>query len=152
MSETLTLRRLEAADWAAVHTWSSRPEFCRFQAWGPNSADETRGFVTQAVAAWSQSPQRRYVYLANVAGRPVGSGEIVVRHGPFRTGEIAYGLHPDVWGRGLGAALGRELLRIGFAELGFHRIHATCDPRNLGSAGVLKNLICGMRAGCGTRC
>jgi [ribosomal protein S5]-alanine N-acetyltransferase len=140
MSETLTLRRLEAADWAAVHTWSSRPEFCRFQAWGPNSEDETHAFVTQATAAWSQSPQTRYVYLASAQGRPIGSGEIVVQHARFRTGEIAYGLHPDVWGRGFGAALGAELLRIGFEELGFHRIQATCDPRNRGSAGVLRKL------------
>jgi RimJ/RimL family protein N-acetyltransferase len=43
-------------------------------------------------------------------------------------------------GRGLGAALGSELLRIGFAEPGFHRIRGTCDPRNLGSAGVLRKL------------
>jgi [ribosomal protein S5]-alanine N-acetyltransferase len=140
MSETLTLRRLEAADWAAVHTWSSRPEFCRFQAWGPNSEDETRAFVTQAVAAWSQSPQTRCVYLASAQGRPIGIGETVVKHAGFRTAEIAYGLHPEVWRRGFGAALGSELLRIGFAELGFHRIQGTCDPRNLGSAGVLRKL------------
>jgi RimJ/RimL family protein N-acetyltransferase len=140
MSETLTLRRLEAADWAAVHSWSSLPEYCRFQPWGPNSEKETRAFVAQAVAAWSRSPQTRYVYLVSAEGRPIGTGEIVVRHPSFRTGEIGYGVHPDVWGRGFGTDLGRELLRIGFAELGFHRIQATCDPRNLGSAGVLKKL------------
>ena len=140
MSETLTLRRLEAADWAAVHSWSSLPEYCRFQAWGPNSEDETREFVARAVAGWSQSPQTRYVYLASAAGRAVGTGEIVVRRALFRTGEIGYGLHPEVWGRGFGTLLGRELLRIGFEELGFHRIQATCDPRNLGSAGVLRKL------------
>ena len=140
MSETLTLRRLEAADWQAVHTWGSLPEFCRFQPWGPNSEEETRVFVTDAVAAWSQTPQTRYVYLASAEDRPIGSGEVHVHNARFRQGEIAYGLHPDAWGRGFGTALGSELLRIGFEELGFHRIRATCDPRNLGSAGVLKKL------------
>ena len=140
MSETLGLRRLEAADWPAVHTWSSLSEFCRFQAWGPNTEEETRAFVTRAGAAWSQRPQTRYPYLVSAEGRPIGTGEVILHSARFRVGEISYGLHPDAWGRGFGTAIGRALLRIGFEELDLHRIQATCDPRNLGSAGVLRKL------------
>jgi len=72
MGETITLRRLEAADWAAVHSWSRLPEFCRFQSWGPNTETETCAFVAEAAAAWSQDPQTRYVFLARLDERPVG--------------------------------------------------------------------------------
>lgn len=140
MGDLVTLRRLEAADWAAVHAWAQSAEFCRYQPWGPNTEADTRAFVAAAVGAWSQSPQTRYVYVASVAGELIGSGELVVHQPRFRQGEISYGLRPDCWGRGLGTALGRELLRIGFDEVGLHRIRATCDPRNLGSAGVLRRL------------
>ena len=140
MSDSVILRPLEAADSAAVHAWAQQAEFCRFQSWGPNTEADTHAFVAEAVAAWSQNPQTRYVYIASVEGEPIGSGELIVRHARFRQGEIAYGLHPDLWGRGFGTALGGELLRIGFDGLGLHRIRATCDPRNLGSAGVLRRL------------
>lgn len=40
----------------------------------------------------------------------------------------------------MGTAIGAALLRIGFAERGLHRIAATCDPRNAGSAAVLRRL------------
>ncbi|MET9692595.1 GNAT family protein [Streptomyces sp. NPDC006514] len=35
---------------------------------------------------------------------------------------------------------GRQLLAHGFGKLGLHRIHATCDPRNLGSSRVLSKI------------
>ncbi|WP_398940048.1 GNAT family N-acetyltransferase [Streptomyces sp. IB201691-2A2] len=42
--------------------------------------------------------------------------------------------------RRLRTGIGRQLLSRGFGQLGLHRIFATCDPRNLGSARVLAKL------------
>ena len=136
----LTLRPLQPDDWEAVHTWASRSEFCRYQPWGPNTPAASRTFADDAAAAWTQSPQARFPYIANHDGQPIGTGELWIRNRDHRQGEIAYGLHPDLWGHGLGTAIGHELLAIGFAQLGLHRIFATCDPRNAGSAGVLRKL------------
>jgi RimJ/RimL family protein N-acetyltransferase len=140
MSEEVSLRRMEAEDWPAVHSWGRLAEFCRFQVWGPNTEEDSQAFAATAAQARSQSPQTRYAYLAYVEGEPIGAGEVLVRQAEQRQGEIAYGLHPDRWGRGYGTRLGAELLRIGFEELGLHRIYGTCDPRNLGSAKVLRRL------------
>jgi RimJ/RimL family protein N-acetyltransferase len=140
MSTTVTLRRLEETDWPAVYSWGSLPEFCRFQPWGPDKRVESRAYTEGAALAWSQRPQIRYAYLACADGEPIGTGELRVRQAAHRHGEISYGLHPKPWGRGLGSAIGGELLRIGFEELGFHRICGTCDPRNVGSAKVLRKL------------
>lgn len=135
----VTLRRIEASDWPVVHTWASRVEACRFQPWGPNTEDETRAFVAAAAAAWDVRPQTRYSYLALADGQTIGAGEVDVRNAAHRHGEISYVLHPSFWRQGYGTALARALLNVGFDELGFHRMMATCDPRNLGSAGVLVN-------------
>ncbi|MBB4927470.1 GNAT family N-acetyltransferase [Kitasatospora kifunensis] len=136
----MTLSKIELADWRAVHSWASLPRVCRFQAWGPNSEQQTREFVAAAVEAWSRAPQQRFVYLASVEGDAVGMGELHVRSRGQRQGEISYVVHPRLWGQGVGTAIGRELLTRGFEELDLHRVYATCDPRNLGSARVLGKL------------
>jgi [ribosomal protein S5]-alanine N-acetyltransferase len=140
MGETVSLRRIDEADWPIVHTWGQLLEFCRFQPWGPDTPEDSRTFVAAAAAAWSEQPQTRYAYLACLDGRPIGTGELRLRNVQHRQGEIAYGLHPEEWGQGYGTAIGNELLRIGFQQMGLHRIYGTCDPRNLGSAAVLKKL------------
>ncbi|MFJ2915139.1 GNAT family N-acetyltransferase [Streptomyces sp. NPDC087228] len=137
---SMTLSRIELADWRAVHSWASLAQVCRFQAWGPNTEEQTCAFVASAVEAWSHTPQRRFAYVARVDGDAVGMGELHVRSRGQRQGEITYAVHPEVWGQGVGTAIGKELLARGFEDLDLHRIHATCDPRNLGSARVLGKL------------
>ncbi|MGX1560384.1 GNAT family N-acetyltransferase [Streptomyces sp. NPDC055506] len=138
--ETVTLSRIGSQDWAAVHTWAGLPEACRYQPWGPNTPDETREFVAGAVDAWSDRPQRRFPYVARLGRDVVGMGELRVRDAPRRQGEISYIVHPRVWGRGIGTEIGRLLLGHAFGDSRLHRVHATCDPRNLGSARVLAKL------------
>jgi RimJ/RimL family protein N-acetyltransferase len=140
---SVTLDEIVAEDWPAVHSWACLAEVCRYQPWGPNTEDETRDFVAGAVRAWSESPQRRFPQVARLGRDVVGMGELHIRSAVQRQGEISYIVHPRVWGRGIGTEIGRQLLAHGFGELGLHRIHATCDPRNLGSARVLAKL--GMR-------
>ncbi|MEV0309997.1 GNAT family N-acetyltransferase [Nonomuraea fuscirosea] len=134
------LRRIELADWRAVHSWASLAEVCRFQTWGPDTEEQTRTFVTTAVEAWSQAPQLRFPYAARIGGDVVGMGELHIRSREQRQGEITYVVHPNRWGQGVGTAIGNELLSRGFEENGLHRIYATCDPRNAGSARVLRKL------------
>ncbi|MFC7713361.1 GNAT family N-acetyltransferase [Nonomuraea recticatena] len=137
---SVTLSRVELADWRAVHSWASLAEVSRFQTWGPNTEEQTRAFVAAAAEAWSHRPQQRFAYAARVEGDVVGMGELHVRSRGNRQGEITYVVHPRFWGQGVGTEIGRELLSRGFEELDLHRIYATCDPRNLGSARVLSKL------------
>ncbi|MGR4851003.1 GNAT family N-acetyltransferase [Streptomyces sp. LARHCF252] len=138
--DPMTLDKITPDDWRAVHTWASLAEACRFQPWGPNTPDETREFVAGAVGAWSDRPQHRFPYVARLGREVVGMGELRVRDATRRQGEISYIVHPRAWGRGVGTEIGRLLLAHAFGELRLHRVHATCDPRNLGSARVLAKL------------
>ncbi|WP_079251725.1 GNAT family protein [Streptomyces sp. MP131-18] len=138
MSQSLVnLRKLTLNDWQAVHSWASLEEACRYQPRGPNSEDQTRAFVQTAAEAWSRARQQRFVCIARSENNPVGMDELHIRSHRHRQGEITCIVHPRAWGRGVGTAIGRELLSRGFRELGLHRIYATCDPRNLPSARVL---------------
>ncbi|GAA4899204.1 RimJ/RimL family protein N-acetyltransferase [Stackebrandtia albiflava] len=139
----LRLRPMGIEDWRAVHSWGSRPEVCRYQAWGPNTEEDSRRFTTVAATAWLAEPPVRRVYVAEWHGEVIGSGELRIRDRVHRQGEIQYLVHPDHWGVGLGTGIGRELLRVGFDALRLHRVYGTCDPRNTASAAVLRRL--GMR-------
>ncbi|MEV4320911.1 GNAT family protein [Microbispora rosea] len=134
------LRRLAPTDVAAVHSWAGLPEVCRYQAWGPNSLAQTRAFVEEAAAAWHEDPQTRFAYAALLNDEVVGMGEFHIRSHTHAQGEIRYVTHPRLWGHGLGTAIGRQLLHIGFQQHGMHRVYATCDPRNTASAAVLSKL------------
>jgi ribosomal-protein-alanine N-acetyltransferase len=116
------------------------PEACRYQAWGPNTAAQTKAFVAQAVSGWIHQPQSRYVWTAEEQQRVVGLGELRISSREWRQGEIGYVVHVDHWGRGIGTAIGRALLRIAFESMDLHRVIATCDPRNLASAAVLQKV------------
>ncbi|KUL31982.1 acetyltransferase [Actinoplanes awajinensis subsp. mycoplanecinus] len=137
----VVLRPLRFEDWPAVHEWARRPEVCVYQAWGPNTPDETREFARVAAQAWDERPQQRFPYAIVRDGRTVGNVELFLRS--EGVGEIGYLVHPEFWGRGVATSAARELLTLGFTEHGLHRIFATCDPRNVASAAVLRRL--GMR-------
>ena len=132
----VTLRPLTLGDVDAVHDWARLPESCRYQAWGPNTYEQTQAFIEAAIATANE-----LVFAVLLDGDVVGSATLKLR-GPS-TAEIAYGVHPRRWGQGIATAAARELVRRGFGEHGRHRIFATCDPRNLASAAVLRKI--GMR-------
>lgn len=137
---SVTLGEIVVDDWPAVHSWASLPRVCRYQSWGPNTEVQTREFVISAVTAWSDTPQRRFPFVARVERDVVGMGELHVRSHKQRQGEISYVVHPRVWGQGIGTEIGRQLLAYGFDELGLHRVYATCDPRNHSSCRVLSKI------------
>jgi len=134
----VVLRPLRESDWRAVHEWARLEQVCRYQQWGPNTEEQTRAFMRLAVEAWSSRPQTRFAYGITADGTLVGNCELNLRGD--QEGEISYVLHPDHWGRGLATAAARKLLEMGFVEQRLHRIYATCDPRNTGSARVLTKI------------
>ncbi len=60
-----------------------------------------------------------------------------------RQGELGYALHTGYHGRGLAAEAAGAVLRLGFEELGLHRICANVINGNAASAKLLTRL--GMR-------
>jgi [ribosomal protein S5]-alanine N-acetyltransferase len=137
------LRRPVAEDWLSVHEWGTHPEAYQYQVWGPNSERQTQEFVSELIDTWDVPDERR-VRWAWVADEPnrgvIGAGELHIRSRVHRQGEITYVVHPDHWGRGYATMIGRLLLHEAFSGLSLHRVSATCDPRNLASAAVLRKL------------
>lgn len=54
--------------------------------------------------------------------------------------QLLYGLHPDVWGRGIATEVSAHVCRLGFDELGFTEILAAIDTPHDASRAVLERL------------
>ena len=125
-----------------MHEWGADPEVSRYEAWGPNTVDDTRAFVERVLVATALRPRTEYTLLAALheTGRAIGAGVLYLRSGENRAGEIGYILKRDWWGQGFGTEMARTLLEFGFERFGLHRIYATCDPRNARSARILQKI------------
>jgi RimJ/RimL family protein N-acetyltransferase len=136
--DDVRLRPLQFADWRAVHEWAKLIESCRYQAWGPNTEAETESYVRESAAMWHSLPQTSYPQAVLAGGEVIGIADLHMRGAS--AAEIGYGIHPARWGHGAGTAAARVLLRQAFEGHKLHRVYATCDPRNTGSARVLTKI------------
>ncbi len=142
----LTLRPYEMGDLAALHDMFGREDVCRYLPWEPMDLDEARAKLERRVRQTQIEADGDPLLLAAVdeaTGRMVGEFMLRLTSGQSRQGEIGWCIHPDVQGRGLATEGAREMLRLGFDDLGLHRIVAGCDPRNVASLRVMERL--GMR-------
>ena len=136
----LALRPVRLDDWERIHEWAQRPEVCRYQPWGPNTAAQTRAFVESTVAEMATRPEHRVFAAEQPDGTVVGIADLTVTSVESATAEMGYAVHHDLWGRGHATAIGELALELAFDDLGMHRVEATCDPRNVASARVLRKL------------
>lgn len=144
-SSHLLLRDYVAEDWQEVYAYTSLPEACRFQPWGPYTAEEASAHVQGRIAAAGVQPRTAFqlAVVFPTTGTVIGEGGLDIHSQRDHLGEISYMIHPAYWGHGFATEIAFTLLSFGFTTLQLHRIYATCDPRNTASERVLQKL--GMR-------
>jgi ribosomal-protein-alanine N-acetyltransferase len=148
----VSLRPIVLDDWPRVHEWASTEAACRHQPWGPNDEADTRQFVVDALAAWTNTASTRRVWAAQTPTHGViGLGELKIRSMTHRQAEISYAVHTDLWGQGYGEDIARALVEVGRAE-GMHRIAATRDRATALRRAFSRRSECRTRAGCATPC
>ncbi len=142
----LILRPYTFDDFEALHDLQSRPEVTRYLLFDARDRDQVRMSLEQKVAAAELDDEGGNLSLAVVlpqTGALIGDVTLFWLSRANRQGEIGYVFHPDHGGRGYATEAAAVLLRLGFAELGLHRIIGRIDARNAPSARVLERL--GMR-------
>ncbi len=136
------LREMHMGDLEAVHSYASLDKVTKFQAWGPNSLEDTREYVQDVLKDAHELPQSRFVWavVLKETEKVIGAGELWFESFLNKCGEIGYILHPDYWAIGIGSEVAQLLLAFGFEEKGLHRIQATCAPDNIGSQKLLEKI------------
>ncbi|MGN6608594.1 MAG: GNAT family N-acetyltransferase [Jatrophihabitans sp.] len=145
-TERLLLRPVTAADVDDLHAYKQLPDAVRYVPYPP----QTRAQVAERIGSggYPASMDAAPAHLCLAVERrdePGVIGDVVLmwHSAEQRSGEIGYIFHPRVAGQGYATEAARALLRLGFDDLGLHRIVARLDARNTASARVAERL--GMR-------
>lgn len=117
----------------ALHALYGDAAVTQHMPFAPRSRGEVVRLVEQALRAAEAEPRLLYVLaVIDIERRNViGVARLHVEAEHPHSAEIGFGLHPDVWGRGIGTDLVRLLLSFGFKQLGLHRVWGARSPANL---------------------
>lgn len=136
----IVLRELTLSDTLSVHAYASQSVVSKYQAWGPNTIEDTTQFLLQVIEDRHETPRKRFCFGLEYEGQLIGSGELHITESDNAIAEIGYIIAPDQWGKGFATKLTTMLLAFGFEQLNLHRIFATCDPQNIGSFKVMEKV------------
>ncbi|GAA1594152.1 GNAT family protein [Kribbella sancticallisti] len=142
-TDRLTVRRYLETDYDDLLKLQSSPEVTRFLLYDPKTPEQVQESLAGRLADVPMTADGQALTAAVIlreTGQHVGEVTLFVHNAEQRTGEIGFVFHPDFHGRGFAAEASIELLRVGFEELGMHRIIGRLDYRNTGSANLLTRL------------
>ena len=145
-TERLILRPFTADDLDALSSFQSRADVSRYLYWGPRTRAESAAALAKRIHSATLTEEGQLLAIAvelAETGQLIGDLNLEYLSAEHRRGEIGFVFHPDHHGKGLALEAARELLRLGFEDLGLHRIIGRCDGRNTASSTLMERL--GMR-------
>jgi RimJ/RimL family protein N-acetyltransferase len=146
LTERLLLRPLTAGDAEALLAYRGQPDVCRYVPFEPM---DRRVIAERLAAQWASTTLTDEGQAVTLGIELARTGELVGdvvlfwRSREHLGGEIGYILNPGFAGNGYATEAAHAMLRLGFEDLGLHRIVARIDERNEASAKVARRL--GMR-------
>ena len=145
-SERLLLRPLARGDADALLAYRSRADVSRYVPFEPMSRDDILERIAGPWARTELTDEGQALTLgAQVAETGELAGDVMLawHSREHAGGEVGYVLNPALGGRGYATEAANAMLRLGFEELGLHRIVARIDEDNEPSVRLARRL--GMR-------
>jgi RimJ/RimL family protein N-acetyltransferase len=139
-TERLLLRPFTADDAEALHSIWGDPAAARFGGdWPrPETVADTLGYLEPILDGQAERGYALWAVVEQATGRLIGDCGLFPADGVGPEVELAYGLAPDVWGRGYATEAAAACVRAGFEQLRLERIVADVDPANAASMRVLE--------------
>ncbi len=145
-TQRLLLRPLTIEDADALLAYRSVPDVCRYVPFEPQTREviiDRIGGLWSGHALTDEGQALTLGIEVAETGQLVGDVVLFWHSRLHGGGELGYVVNPDFAGRGYATEAARALLRLGFEDLGLHRIVARIDERNESSARLARRL--GMR-------
>jgi len=138
----LSFRDFTADDYEAVHVYASDAEVTRYTAFGPNTPEQTRGFLQLVSSESSQADRANYSFalIHKQTNELIGSCGLTRSDTNGPQYSFGYALHKDWWRQGLASEATAGLVRFGFDELRAHRLWAHVFVGNTASEKLLQKL------------
>lgn len=144
-SSRLVLRRFgrRDVDHVVAAVRESLPELHQWLPWAhlAYERNDASGFIRDSMAAWRE--ERAFDYAIRRPAdlnRHLGNVSIWHVSKTARTGEIGYWVRSDEVGKGIATEATERLIRLGFEELGMHRVTLRIAVGNRASERVAEKL------------
>jgi len=143
-TERLVLRAHRMDDLDDLVAFHGDPEVVRHVPWPVRDRAATEETLRVKLTQTELVAHGQWLVLA-VELRSTGTviGEVLLKWASERQGEVGFAFARPHQGQGYAAEAATAMLRLGFDDLGFHRITAVCIEENVASARLLVRL--GMR-------
>ena len=130
----LSFRDFTMDDYDAVHVYASDPEVTRYTAFGPNTPEQTKGFLQLVSGESSQEDRANYSFalIHKQTNKLIGSCGLMRSDTNGPQYSFGYVLHKDWWRQGLASEATAALVKFGFDELQCSSSVGTRVPREHG--------------------
>jgi RimJ/RimL family protein N-acetyltransferase len=106
---------------------------------GVRSEEETREFLRESLEHWERYGYGLWFFTDRMTGLFVGrAGFRHLEVGGGEEVELAYALRAEAWGQGFATEMAREILNVGFEQLGLASVVAFTLPTNVASRRVME--------------
>lgn len=140
-TERLVLRPHRMDDLDDLVVFHGDPDVVRYVPWPVRDRAATEETLRAKLTQTELLAHGQWLVLA-VELRSTGTviGEVLLKWASDRQGEVGFAFAREHQGRGYAAEAATAMLRLGFDDLGFHRITAVVVDRNEASARLLGRL------------
>ena len=140
-TKNIYLRPATKADYSVIKVYRQDPENCRYIR-PPESDEETMAIVEQLSKPWHLALGHWNGLVICLQEDDTLVGEVVFRIEDWdnQRAEIGYRLSNKAAGKGICTEAAKLLIDYLFNELGFFKVVAKCDPRNISSYRVMEKL------------
>jgi len=142
-TERLDLRPHRMDDLDDLLAFHSDPDVVRYVPWPVRDREQTRAALKVKLTQDALTEPGQWLVLAiELRETSTVIGEVLLKWASetSRQGELGYALHTGYHGRGLATEAANAVLRLGFEDLGLHRICANVINGNAASAKLLTRL------------
>jgi [ribosomal protein S5]-alanine N-acetyltransferase len=139
----LLLREFVAADFEAVHAYSSDARVTRYLFFGPRDEESTAEYLEDLLASQREQPRIRFELAVEESdsGNLIGACDLSLIEA--KVVDLGYMLSAEQWGKGYATEIATALVDAAFLELRADRVISTVDVNNNASIRVLEKI--GMR-------
>jgi ribosomal-protein-alanine N-acetyltransferase len=135
-TDRLIVRPFRPDDWRHLLDYLSLPEIYAFEPGEPIDAARARAMAVERSkgrAFWAVELRTNQRMIGHLYFQPVEPAEL-------RTYELGYIFNPAYQRQGYATEATRALIDHAFAEMGVHRVVASCNPANVASWRVLEKI------------
>lgn len=132
---------MRSSDFHAIKCYRQDPQNCRYIR-PPESDEDVKNMISLLSKPWLLEEGRWNGLVICLKGCDTAIGEIVFRVDDWQNqrAEIGYRLHAKASGQGVCTQAAKLLINLLIKEMGFYKIVARCDPRNIASFKVMEKL------------